>query len=65
MIFVPVIVVILFAVAFAPVTPRRRRRKPKGFFQGLLDGQRQTERKNNSHRGVMCRPSGSKKKRYY
>lgn len=38
------------------------RRKPKGFFDTLLSGQRKTERRNSSHRGVMCSPGGSKRK---
>ena len=37
-------------------------RKSKGFFGTLLAGQRRTQKRNNSHRGVMCSPGGSKRK---
>ena len=59
--FFPVIAVIIFVIAFAPSTPRRGRsyrRKSKGFFGSLLAGQARTERRNSSHRGVMCGPGG-------
>ena len=64
MIFVPVIIVIAIAIIVAPTTTssRGRRRKPKGLFSTLLEGQRRTERKNGSHRGVMCGPGGSKRR---
>lgn len=65
MIFVPAIIVIALAVIFSPTKIRCRRRKQKGLISMMLDGQRQTERKNGSHRGVMCGPGGSKKKRWY
>ena len=66
MIFVPVIIVIALAIIFSPTKPRRgRRRKQKGLISMMLDGQKQTEKKNGSHRGVMCGPGGSKKKRWY
>ena len=39
------------------------RRKSKGLFGTLLAGQRKTERRNSSHRGVMCPPGGSKRRK--
>ena len=39
------------------------RRSKKGFFGTLLAGQRATERRNSSHKGVMCGPGGSKKRK--
>lgn len=57
------LVIIVIAAIIAPPSPRVRRRsgyhrKPKGMFTALLEGQRRTERKNGSHRGVMCGPGG-------
>lgn len=67
MIFVPVIIVIAIAIIFTPTSGRGRgrQRKQKSFISMMLDGQKQTEKKNGSHRGVMCGPGGSKKKRWY
>ena len=31
----------------------RRGEKPKGMFGALIDGQKQTEKRNSSHKGVM------------
>lgn len=39
------------------------RKKSKGFFGTLLANQRKTEKRNNSHRGVMCGPGGSKRRK--
>lgn len=39
------------------------RKKSKGLFGSLLANQRRTEKRNNSHRGVMCGPGGSKRKK--
>ena len=61
MAFVPVIVVIIFAIAFTPSSPqrgRRRRRRSKGILATMFAAQARTERKNSSHRGVMCGPGG-------
>ena len=61
MAFLPLIAVILYVIACVSVTPvrgRSYRRKSKGFFGGLLAGQARTERRNSSHRGVMCGPGG-------
>lgn len=63
MIFVPVIIVIVIAIIITPTKSRGRRRKQKGLISTLLDGQRRTERKNGSHRGVMCGPGGSRRRR--
>jgi len=59
MIFVPWILVIVFAIIFAPIIPSRtsRRRKPKGFIASMFEAQARTERKNSSHRGVMSSSS--------
>lgn len=59
MIFVPWIIVIVFAFVFAPLTSsgKRRRRKPKGFIASMFEAQARTERKNSSHRGVMSSSS--------
>ena len=44
--------------------PRRRRRsyrsvrKSKSFVRIMLDGQKRTQKRNASHRGVMCGPGG-------
>ncbi len=62
MIFVPVVIVVLFAIVFTPASGGRRK-KSKGVFGSLLDGQRETEKRNNSHRGVMCPPGGSKRRK--
>ena len=62
MIFVPVIVVIIFAIAITPTSGRGRRsvsrRKSKGLIATMLESQARTERRNGSHRGVMCGPGG-------
>ena len=46
---------------------RRRRsyrgRKSKSFLTMMLEGQARTQKRNGSHRGVMCGPGGSRKKR--
>ena len=60
--FIPVIVVVLFAALFSPSSGKRRR-KSKGFFETLIAGQKSTERRNGSHRGVMCGPGGSKRRK--
>lgn len=40
------------------------RRRKKGFIEILLDGQKRTEKRNNSHEGVMCSgPRSSKRKK--
>ena len=39
------------------------RKKSKGLFGSLLANQRKSEKRNNSHRGVMCSPGGSKGKK--
>lgn len=39
------------------------RRKPKGILGTLLAGQKSTQKRNSSHRGVMCGPGGSKRKK--
>lgn len=62
MTFLPVIVVLLFVFAFSPTTKKGRRGRSKGFFATLLDGQKQTEKRNGSHRGVMSPPGGSKRR---
>ena len=76
MFWFPVIMIIfifVLAALFAPMPDnshkRRRsrgysrsRRKSKGIISMLLANQRKTERRNNSHRGVMCGPGGSKRK---
>lgn len=63
MIFVPVLIVIVIAIIMTPTSPRGRRssyrRKSKGLIATMLEGQRRTERKNGSHRGVMCGPGGA------
>ena len=38
------------------------RKKSKGLLGTLLANQRKTEKRNNSHRGVMCGAGGSKRK---
>ena len=38
------------------------RKKHKGLFASLMANQRKTEKRNNSHRGVMCCPGGTKRK---
>ena len=52
-------------------TYRRRRsyksRTSKSFLKMILDGQARTQKRNGSHRGVMCGPGGSrrnKRRRY-
>ena len=37
---------------------RGRGRRSRGFFGSLIKGQSRTERRNSSHRGVMCGPGG-------
>lgn len=53
MAFVPVIVVIIFVIAFTPSSPKKRRRsgrrKSKGFIGSLM---------SENSGGVMCGPSG-------
>ena len=70
MIFVCIIIMIVaMVITFDPATNggrvrgRGRRRKQKGLIAMLLDGQRRTERENGSHRGVMCGPGGSRRKK--
>ena len=45
---------------------RRRcyRRRSKGLLRVMFDGQTRTEKRNGSHRGVMCGPGGSRRKRW-
>lgn len=62
MIYVPILIVIGIAIVIAP-TSGKGRRKSKGFIATLLDGQLKTEKRNNSHRGVMCGPGGSKRRK--
>lgn len=38
-------------------------RRKKGFFGTLFSEMNKTQKRNNSHRGVMCGPGGSKKKK--
>ena len=54
MIFVPIIVVVIFTIAFTPTSTKGRRhsgyrRKSKGFFGSLMSDKRG---------GVMCGPGG-------
>jgi hypothetical protein len=55
MIFVPIIVVVIFAIAFAPTGGRRsyRRRKTKGFIGCLM---------SEKPAGKMCGPGGRRKR---
>ena len=60
MIFIPVIIVIIFAIVFMP-TSRGRGRRRKGFFETLLKEQKKTEHRNRPH-APMNDPGGSKRK---
>lgn len=62
MIFVPIMIVVLITIIITP-TSSGRCRKHKGFFTMLMEEQRKTEKRNNSHRGVMCGPGGSKRRK--
>ena len=41
-----------------------RSRKSKGFFCALMEEQQKIQKRNNSHRGVMCGPGGSKRRKF-
>ena len=41
----------------------RSRRSSKSFLKVMLDGQARTQRRNGSHRGVMCGPGGSRRRK--
>ena len=49
--------------ALFPLLGGSGRKKSKGLFGTLLASQRKTEKRNNSHRGLMCGPGGSKRKK--
>ena len=58
MIFVPIIVVFIFAIAFAPTSPRSKRRvKYKGLI-GLADDMERARKQRSRNRGVFCGPGG-------
>ena len=57
-----IIVPIILALCISSVSPTPRGRKSKGLISTLLDGQRQTERRNRP-RSPMCGPGGSKRRR--
>ena len=48
---------------FSPLLGGSSRKKSKGLFGTLLANQRKTEKRNNSHRGVMGGPGSSKRRK--
>lgn len=60
MIFVPIIVVIVFVIAFTPTGGSRRsyrRTKYKGLI-GLADDMERARKRRSRNRGVFCGPGG-------
>jgi hypothetical protein len=58
-----IIPLMIFVFWLAVIEPSSSRRKSKSFISMLLDGQSKTQKRNGSHRGVMCGPGGPRRRK--